>query len=74
MQFVLLDHFLAHRLKRAQADMQRDLGRLDSALANALKNLRREVQARGRRGNGARRFRVNRLVMLAIGGVSGRSM
>src|SRR5664279_3176098 len=43
MQLVLLHNLFAHRLKRAEADVQRDLGRLDSALAYALKNLRRKA-------------------------------
>src|ERR1039458_3817066 len=68
MQFVLLNDFFAHWLKRAQADVQRDLGRLDSALAYALKNFRREVQARRRRGDGAEGFGVDRLVTLPVRG------
>src|ERR1039457_5758696 len=68
MQFVLLTDFFGNWLKRAQADVWRDLGRLDSALVYALQDFRREVQARRRRGDGAERFGVDRLVRLAVGG------
>ena len=68
MQFVLLDHLLAHRLKRAKTHVQGDLGRLDSTLMNVLKNFRREVQARRRRGDRTERLGVDRLVGLAVGG------
>src|ERR1019366_3562959 len=68
MQLVPLNDFLAHRLKSAEADVQSDLGRLDSTLPNALKNFRCEVQARRRRSDGAERFSVDRLIRLAVGG------
>src|ERR1019366_5753229 len=66
MQFVFFYDFFAHGLKRPEADMQRDLDSFDSTLVYALKNFRREMQARRRRGHGAEGFRVDRLVRLAV--------
>jgi hypothetical protein len=71
MQLMLLHHFLAYRLKGSQADMQRDLGRFDSALANRVEDLSREVQPGRGCSYRARRFCVDRLVMLAIFGSIG---
>ena len=70
-QLVLLDHFHSNRLKRSQSNMQGNLGGLDAALANALQNFRREVQARRRRGHRAGRLGVDRLILLAIFGCVG---
>src|SRR5271167_929417 len=66
MELVFLYHHLAHRLKRSQPHVQRDLSRFDAASANAAEDLGCEVQARGRCGNGAEWLGVNGLVLLAI--------
>src|SRR5690349_19614890 len=39
----------AHRLKGPQADVQRDVGDLRPGLSASIQDLRREMQARGRR-------------------------
>ena len=67
MKLVFLHHFLAHRLKRAQPHVQRDLGGFDSTLANAIEDFLREVQARGGRCHRAKWLGINRLILFAIG-------
>src|SRR5271165_6862444 len=67
MEFVLLHDFLAHWLKRAEADMQGDLAGFDPALANAVEDLRCEVQTRSRCGDRAEWLGINGLILLAIG-------
>ena len=51
MQFVILHFFYSHRLKCAEADVQRDLGDFNPAAPNLLQDLRREVQASRGRGH-----------------------
>src|SRR5215469_8178180 len=57
-----------HRLKCSQPDVQGDFGNLDPALANAIEDLRREVQACSRRRHRSWFFRIDRLVAVAVGG------
>src|SRR5271165_3246795 len=64
---MLLYDLLAHGLKRSEADLQRDLGSFDSALANAVEDLGRKVQARGRSSDRTAWLGVNGLILLAIG-------
>src|SRR5271157_1118035 len=64
---MLLYDFLAHGLKRSEADVQRDLGSFDSALANAVQDVRREVQTRSRRGDRTQWLGVNGLILLPVG-------
>ena len=64
---VLVDVVDAHRLERAGADVQRDVAR--SSRRVALKRVEHrlvEVQARGRRGDRARRCGVDGLVALGV--------
>ena len=66
MHAVLLDVVDAHGLKRARADVQRDVSELDARLAAGLQDRRVEMQAGGRRGNRAGLAREHGLVALAI--------
>ena len=51
MNLVIFDAVDADRLKSSQADMKRDLGGYNSALADAVENLGSEVQAGGGGGD-----------------------
>ncbi len=62
----LFDALHAHRLERPQANMQRHVGNANAARANALQNLRREVQPGGRSRHRSALARIDRLVSLAI--------
>ena len=51
MQFVIFHFFYSHGLKGTESDVQGDFGDFNSAFANLFQDLRREVQAGGRRGD-----------------------
>src|SRR2546421_431344 len=55
-------------LKRAEAHVQSYEGPGDTPLPQTFKDLRREVQAGGRRGHGACLACIDRLVTFAVGG------
>ena len=63
---VILDPIDADRLKGAVADMEGDLGDLHAAVDERRRQLGREVQAGGRRGDRAARPGEDRLVAVAI--------
>src|SRR4051812_32035259 len=63
---MVLDAIDTDRLEGAVTDMQRDLGDLDPACGQCGGQLRREVQARGRRGDRSARLREHGLVPIAI--------
>src|SRR5690348_75506 len=65
-QFVIFHTLDTDRLKSSQAHMKSDLGGFDSTLANAVKNLRSEVQASGRSCNRTAFLRVNGLIALPV--------
>ena len=67
MQFVIFYALHPHRLKRTQADVQRDLGNFDPPRSDAIQDLGSEMQAGGRRGHGTTLSRVNRLVAVPVG-------
>src|ERR1700756_4415950 len=66
MELVLLDIFCAHRLKRAQADVQCDLRCFDSSFRHLRQDLRREMQSSRWRCHGSTFARVHSLVAIAI--------
>ena len=63
---VVLNGFLIHGTEGAQADMQRDLGNVDTAGADRIHQLRGKVQARGGRGSAAQFLGVDGLVLALI--------
>ena len=64
--FVIFEAFRAHRLKSAQADVQRDFGDFYAALLQTAQYFGREMQARGWSGHGATLPGVNGLVAFAV--------
>ena len=67
MQFVVLNPLRPHRLKRAQANMQRNLRSLDAALAQPPENFGSEVQPCGRRRHRTFFPRIDGLIAFAVG-------
>src|SRR5258708_18658728 len=63
---VILDALDAYGLKSSQADMQRDVGGLDAALADAIDDVSGELQAGGRGRNRAARRDVDCVLAPAI--------
>src|SRR5205823_11437100 len=63
---VILDTLDAHRLKRSIPHVQRDLGQRDATILQHPENLRGEMQARRRRGDGSAVPREHRLIPFAI--------
>ena len=51
MNFVVFDAFDVNGLKCAEADVKGDVDGVDSALADAVENLRSEVETGGGRGD-----------------------
>jgi len=56
---VFREIFFADRLERPRTDVQREVGELDAARGERGEERLVEVQARGRRGDGARGARVH---------------
>lgn len=73
MDTVLFDLFDVDRLKRAQADVQGDLGRFDAAGAYFVQDLRSEVQSRRGGRDRAALAGVHRLITLPVVGTVGAS-
>jgi len=65
-QAVVFNPIRVYRLKSSEADMQSDLGSLDTAVPDECKNFWREVQPCGWRRDGAAFTRVNRLIAFSI--------
>ena len=57
-----------HRREGAEADVQRDEAEVRAGVAQLREEARREVEARGGRGDGAGGVRVDGLVTLAVAG------
>src|SRR5450631_1224824 len=66
MQLVIFHFFYAYGLKRAQPDVQRDLGNFDPASTNAVQYFSGEVQTGRRRRHRSPRLSVDSLIALAI--------
>jgi len=66
MEFVIFDALDADGLKRSQADVQRDFGGFNAAVADAVEDLRREVKAGGGSGYRSALFGVDGLIAVAI--------
>ncbi len=72
MHDVIFDALDLDGLKRSGSDVQRDASSPNPPALELLEQLRREVQPRGRRRDGARPAGVDRLVALAIDGARSR--
>ena len=68
LESMIFDAIDADRLKRAVADVQRDLDQLDAARLERHHQCRREVQSGGRRRHRTARAREDGLVAVAVGG------
>jgi len=66
MDFVILDTLDADWLKSSKADVQGDIDGLDAALADAVKDFRREMEAGGRSGHGAALAGIDGLIAFAV--------
>src|SRR6266487_4698452 len=60
------ERFAANGLKRAQADVQRELADFCTPVANFFQNFRREMKTGRGSGNRPRTFGVYRLIALAV--------
>ena len=69
MHLMLRQVFGAHRLKRAGADVQRDIGKLHALGAQLVEQGLIEMQAGGRRRHRARGFRIHGLVAGLVEGI-----
>jgi hypothetical protein len=67
-QAVLFHTLAAYRLECSQANVQCDLGGLDSARTHLRENFASEMESRSRSGHGSTLTGVDRLVAVAIGG------
>jgi hypothetical protein len=63
---MIFDSLDSHRLKRSVTDVQGDLSDFDAAIADAIQQLRGEVQAGGRGRHGATLAGENGLIPLGI--------
>jgi len=66
MDFVVLDALDADGLKSSEADVQGDIDGLDAALADAVNDLRCEMEAGGRSGYGAPVAGIDGLIAFAV--------
>lgn len=66
MDFVILDALDADWLKSSEADVQGDIDCSDAALADAVKDFRREMEAGGRSGYGAPLPGIDGLIAFAV--------